>query len=105
MTGGLRDQDVNSIVSMIHAYPDVVEAKVFGSRAMGNYKPGSDIDIALFLEANELQHRMKIVNELHDRLEEELVLPYFFDLLDYDTIVNEALKEHIDRVGTVIYRK
>jgi predicted nucleotidyltransferase len=105
MTGGLSDQDVNSIVSMIYAYPDVVEARVFGSRAMGNYKAGSDIDIALFLETKEQQHRMKIVNELHDRLEEELVLPYFFDLLDYDSIENEALKEHIDRVGTVIYRK
>ena len=105
MTGGLSDHDIHSIVCMINTFPEVLEAKIFGSRAKGDFKAGSDIDIALFLGEGELQNRTKMVNELHDRLEEELALPYFFDLVDYESIINEALKEHINRVGIIIYKK
>ena len=44
---GLKDSDINAIIAILKRYPDVKEAIIFGSRAMGNYKPGSDIDIAL----------------------------------------------------------
>ncbi len=105
MIGGLCNQDMNLIVDIIHTYPQVVEARLFGSRAKGNYKSGSDIDVVLFLETEQSNSRTKVVNELHDHLEEALPLPYFFDIVDYDSINNDALKEHVDRVGVVIYKK
>jgi len=44
---GLKTSDLDLIIEILRRYPDVEEALIFGSRAMGNYKPGSDVDIAL----------------------------------------------------------
>ena len=85
-------------------YPDIAEARLFGSRAKGNYKVGSDIDIAVRFRRKDSVRRATLLNELHDRLEEELPLPYFFDLVDYNAINNSALKEHIDRVGIIMFK-
>ncbi|BCS96912.1 hypothetical protein DSLASN_25440 [Desulfoluna limicola] len=45
------------------------------------------------------------VLELKDLLEEETLIPYFFDILHYNTLQNPALKSHIDRVGKPIYQR
>ncbi len=81
-------------------YPAVKEAILFGSRAMGREKIGSDIDIALKGENLE-----SLVYEVSGQLNEETPLPYFFDILDFTSITNEDLIEHINRVGKVIYTK
>lgn len=75
------------------------EAILFGSRAKGNYKPGFDIDLAV---------KGVVSKDVLSRLLtafEETVLPYFVDIVVYDNIKNEALREHIDRVGVGIYKK
>ena len=72
---------------------------LFGSRAKGNYKPGSDIDLAV--KGDRVSPR--IVAQLADCLNEETPLPYFFDVVHYETLDNQALVDHIDRVGIVIY--
>jgi type I restriction enzyme S subunit len=72
---------------------------LFGSRAKGNYKPGSDIDIALW--GDELN--AKDILSLHVSWN-ELELPYKLDLLNYTAIKEPALKEHIDRVGIELYK-
>jgi predicted nucleotidyltransferase len=79
----------------------VDKAVVFGSRAIGNYKKGSDIDIAIFGE----KVTRKTMYELGDLLNEEYPLPYFFDILHYEETNNEKLIEHIDSVGKEIYRR
>lgn len=66
---------------------------------MGTYQRGSDIDIAL--KGRKLTS--SICSHIHFELEEETLLPYFFDITDYQSIKNEKLKEHIDRVGKIIY--
>ena len=71
---------------------------LYGSRAKGNFKPFSDIDITLV--GDKLEH-----NDLLDITDgiEELLFPYMFDVSLYSSLKNEKLIEHIDRVGVVIY--
>lgn len=96
---GLRDNDLKIILSLLQSEKAVEQAIVFGSRAKGNYRNGSDVDIAL--KGKNLDFR--IVSHLSYVLNEETPMPYRFDLLNYQTLNNDALKEHINRVGKEIY--
>lgn len=98
---GLLDRDFTFILEAAKKDPNIEELVLFGSRAMGNYKPGSDVDLAVKGENVD----RSTIRRLSECINEELPLPYFFDVLDYNTIENEALKTHIDRHGIVIYRK
>lgn len=98
MIGGLSDKDLKIIKDSLADFPEVQEAFLFGSRAKGNYKRGSDVDIAL-----KGDHLGKGVTRISGYLNEESPLPYYFDILDYQTIANKELIEHIDRVGLRIY--
>lgn len=96
---GLLERDLKYILEAANKYSEIEEVIIFGSRAMGNYKKGSDVDIAL---KGEYVNR-KIVYKLSDDLNEEYPLPYFFDVVNYNDISNEELKRHIDDVGKTIY--
>lgn len=97
---GLTNADLQSIVDVIKAYPQVDEAIIFGSRALNTHKRGSDIDIAL--KGKKIGSATSTISGI---LNEESHLPYFCDVLDYDLIDNEDLRNHIDRVGQQIYKK
>jgi len=97
---GLSDYDLDSIINILKAHPQIDEAIIFGSRALNTYKKGSDIDIALKGQGLE-----KIASMVSGILNEESHLPYFCDVLDYSLIDNEDLKDHIDRVGKSIYKR
>jgi uncharacterized protein len=98
MNHGLRDQDIQTIIHVLHEYPQVEKAKIYGSRAMGNYKPGSDIDLALFGDIS-----ISTLSQIQYSLEEESALPYHFDLTVYNHTDNQNLKKHIDQEGLTIY--
>lgn len=68
---------------------------------MGNYKKGSDIDLALKGEKVD----QRVVRRLSDELEEEYPLPYFFDIVNYNDIEDKEFKRHIDSVGKTIWEK
>jgi len=96
---GFRQNDLSIIVSVLQEHKEVTEAWIFGSRAKGNFRVGSDVDIALkgeYLNA-------EIVSKISYLLNEETSLPYKFDILNYHSISNEDLKQHIDRVGICFY--
>ncbi|MDP2691558.1 MAG: nucleotidyltransferase domain-containing protein [bacterium] len=97
----LSQSEQDELLQVFGRFPDVEEAIVFGSRAKGNAKVSSDVDIAL--KGNTLTR--EIIGQIHGLLEEEISLPYFFDVLNYHEISNKDLLDHIDRVGVVIYRK
>lgn len=92
---GLLEKDVEYIKKAIEDFPEVEKAKIFGSRAIGNYKKGSDVDIALFGKGI----TDKTIAGLSDLLNEEYPLPYFFDVIHYEGINNTRLIEHIDELG------
>ncbi|WP_233545718.1 nucleotidyltransferase family protein [Parabacteroides sp. AM08-6] len=78
--------------------PHVKEVILFGSRAKGTFKTGSDIDFAIKGTDITKDDISSLVGAF-----EESVLPYFVDVILYSSIHNEALKEHIDRVGIPVY--
>lgn len=95
---GLSDQTKARIHLVFQGHPEIEKAVIYGSRAKGNFKPGSDIDLTLFGPKLTHQHLLKILDELDD-----LLLPYMIDLSIYDQIKNEMLKDRIDRVGQTFY--
>lgn len=96
---GLTEPDMAQIIAAIRSFDEIAAVVLFGSRAKGNHKPGSDVDLAI--KGDRVTHRT--VAQLADCLNEELPLPYFFDIVHYDTLQNQPLVEHIDRVGIVVY--
>jgi predicted nucleotidyltransferase len=78
-----------------------MEVRIFGSRALGNPKKGSDIDIALFgPEASEATAR-----KLSEVLNEELPIPYHVDVVLFEVCENEDLKQHISKSGKVLWQR
>ena len=92
---GLKKETVEKIKRVFAGYPEVEMAILYGSRAKGNYRPGSDIDLVLIGEKLNLRRLNRISLDLDD-----LLLPYIFDLSIYHHITNPALVDHLERVGT-----
>jgi len=97
---GLTNNDLQIIVDVIKVHPQIDEAIIFGSRALNTHKKGSDIDIVL--KGREIEVLSAKISGI---LNEETPLPYFCDVIDYNLIDNEDLRNHIDRVGRQIYKK
>lgn len=95
---GLSPETTTLIKEVFIKFPQIKEVKLFGSRAMGNYRPGSDIDLAIFSDALTHGELMNILRELED-----LELLYEIDCIDYKKITEPALKEHINLLGKTFY--
>ncbi|MCK9527011.1 MAG: nucleotidyltransferase domain-containing protein [Limnochordia bacterium] len=85
---------------MFKNHGQVERVVIYGSRAKGNYSPGSDIDLVMMGSGLKMQDVLDIRVEL-----EELNLPYFIDLSILETIKNPDLLEHIKRVGLLFYQR
>jgi predicted nucleotidyltransferase len=101
MDFGLREQDVAEIIRILQQFSVVEEAIIFGSRAKGNFKKGSDIDIAV--KGKGIDHN--VVASLSFLLNEETLTPYFFDIVHFEEISGKELIEHINRVGQCLYSR
>jgi len=97
---GLSQATIDKIRSVFSAHPEVERAVIYGSRAKGGYKNGSDIDLTL--HGKDLDHRilMDLMGDLDD-----LLLPYTIDLSNFANLHHAALEEHIQRVGQVFYER
>ncbi|MBC7465925.1 MAG: nucleotidyltransferase domain-containing protein [Bdellovibrio sp.] len=95
---GLDESTITKINSVFRKYATIEKVLVYGSRAKGNFKPTSDIDLTLFSSSLDLSGLFKIENELDD-----LLLPYKIDLSLYAQLDNENLKDHIQRIGLIFY--
>ena len=100
MNHGLTTTTVERLQSVLAHYPEVEKAVLYGSRAKGTHRPGSDIDLTLC--GGELDHTLltRIDNEMDD-----LLLPYQIDLSLMSSLSHPALLDHIRRVGVVLYEK
>lgn len=97
---GLKEETLEKITGKIARIEKVDQAIIFGSRAKGTQREGSDIDITL--KGDDLD--MRDLNQLNLELE-ELELPYLIDLSIYHHIHDEGLKGHIRRVGKIIFSR
>jgi predicted nucleotidyltransferase len=93
----LSPRESGLMVDVFRAHPEIAEVRLFGSRAKGTHAPHSDVDLALWGNVNSLQAEA-IAAEL-----DELPLPYHFDVLAFDSIKLQPLREHIERVGIRLY--
>lgn len=91
--GGLMDNELMLIRSVLSRHPDITRAVLFGSRAKGTAQKSSDIDLALEGITSPMQAEA-IARELDD-----LPLPYHFDVQALTAIQHRPLLEHIARVG------
>ena len=94
---GLSQTVIEQITRALEKTPKIHRAYLFGSRAMGRHRPGSDIDLAVEGERLNLDVLLSVMNHLDD-----LMLPYRFDVVDRSRI-DSALEDHIQRVGIKIY--
>ena len=101
MKYGLSEAQLQETIAFIGQYPEVEAAVLFGSRAIDTYKEASDVDIAL--KGARVTHGLAA--KMKFDIEEDSVLPFFFDFVAYPLITNEALKTHIDTKGAVIFRR
>lgn len=89
---------LETLTRIFRAYPELLEVKIFGSRAIGKASPRSDIDLATLGIVNE--HRLgRLALDLDDAR-----IPQKCDLVAYETIRYAPFKSHIDTFGITIYR-
>lgn len=100
MKFGLEQHIIDKLIAVFEQNPKVDKAIVFGSRAMGNYRPDSDIDIAI--KGQDLNTDDIIAMSVAF---EEKGITHKIDLLNYHTIKEPDLKDHIDRVGIELYSR
>ena len=98
MRFGLQDHTIDKICHVFAAHREVEKAMIYGSRAKGDYKTGSDIDLTLFDDNLDYRILMDLIEELDD-----LLLPYTIDLSIFAELRHDALRDHIERVGQVFY--
>jgi len=97
---GLKPKAIAQINQVFAAYPEISKAILYGSRAKGNYKNGSDVDLTLISDRLNHSQLLQIQNQIDD-----LLLPYSMDLSIFSSIDNLPLIEHIDRVGITFYER
>ena len=95
---GLLESDIKQLVLLFKQHQRITKIILFGSRAKGTFRAGSDVDIALFGDGLELNDILDLSIEI-----DKLNLPYEFDLIIHDRIKEVALLEHINRVGVNLY--
>ena len=99
MQYGLSERSHNTLKTIFNKYSGIKQVILYGSRAKGKYRPGSDIDISLKTDSSFT--REKLLNITRDF--EDSNMPYFVDVSIYDKISNHDLKAHIDRAGKILY--
>jgi predicted nucleotidyltransferase len=101
MAFGLSDYTLETIRTILAQYSGIQSAVLYGSRAKGTYKTGSDIDISLYTD-DTFTHTdlLHVMGDFDDS-----DMPYLADISDFRTLSNQNLKDHIRRVGKVLYEK
>lgn len=97
---GLNQEDIDKINHVFAAYEGIDSVIIYGSRAKGNFKAGSDIDLTILENSIPFPTFLEIENTLDD-----LLLPYKIDLSLKRKITNVDLLSHIDRVGKLFYKR
>ncbi len=100
MKYGLSESTVGKICAVFSEYPAIERAVLYGSRAKGNFKPASDIDLTLYGASLTAPQGATIADAL-----DELLLPYEIDLSLFDSLDSLELRQHVARVGVVFYQR
>jgi predicted nucleotidyltransferase len=99
MKFGLNEETITAINLVFSKYPEIQEVIIYGSRAKGCFREGSDIDITLKGDQITDEICAKIWLDI-----DELNLPYLFDISVYQLLETDSLLDHISRVGKCFYK-
>ena len=98
---GLSEKSMEIIRSIYAQFPQIERVVIYGSRAMGNFREGSDIDMTIIADGvfsdDDL---LRVADDFDDSM-----LPYLVDVSDFSQLKSESLKDHIRRRGKVLYRR
>ena len=97
---GLPAGTIQKLKTTFESEPQIHKVIIYGSRAKGNYRKGSDIDLTIMAPDFNLTDLNRIDNKIDD-----LLLPYMVDLSLYHYIQNPDLIDHIKRIGIEFYKK
>ncbi|HVZ95424.1 MAG TPA: nucleotidyltransferase domain-containing protein [Chitinophagaceae bacterium] len=100
MKFGLTERQFHIIEGAIDSFKEIEKAIIFGSRAQGNFKASSDIDLAIIGK----DVTSNIITKLSVALD-ELPVPFMFDILDYKALSNKNLKNKIDSLGKIFFER
>ena len=92
---GIEKHIIKMILSEMSNHSEVCDIIIFGSRAKGNFKKGSDIDLAI--KGKDIS--FELVAGLKTRFNQKMLIPYHVDIVHYESISNQDLIDHIDRIG------
>jgi len=99
MKYGLSDKTLEILNSIFRKYLGIKQVVLYGSRAKGSYRKGSDIDMSL--KTDNTFTRLDLLHIVGDLDDSDL--PYLVDVSIYDNLSNPDLRAHIDRVGKILY--
>ncbi len=99
MKYGLKQETINQLQTIFMQYPELEKVILYGSRSQGNYKQGSDIDLAFFGKALTQHHLFWIDEHI-----ETLHLPYMLDLSLFEQLENPQLQHQILKFGEIVYQ-
>lgn len=94
---GLPERTMNELLDYFKSKPEIEKVVIYGSRAKGTYRIGSDIDFAIWSDKENL---IGIPSELDD-----LPTPYMFDVINYKNLTDEPIKSSIDNDGKLFYQR
>lgn len=98
MSYGLPDSAISGLCRIFADNPKIDKVVLYGSRAKGTFRNGSDIDLTLYGQDLTLQDLNYLEQEIDD-----LLLPYKVDLSIFSHIDNPDLIDHIQRVGKTFF--
>ena len=98
MKFGLSDTVIRELQDVFRRHANIEKVLIFGSRSKGNYRVGSDIDLAVVGQGIDYSQLLAIQCEIDD-----LELLYSIDLLDYQKEKGTPIGDHIDRVAQIFY--
>ncbi|MDP3559351.1 MAG: nucleotidyltransferase domain-containing protein [Legionellaceae bacterium] len=95
---GLPPTAIQALQNIFKLHSKIEQVILYGSRAMGSYRTGSDIDLCLIAPTLTFTEQLSLENKIDD-----LLLPWKIDVSIRHKIDNPALLDHINRVGVVFY--
>ena len=98
MKFGLSDTVIKELQDVFRRYTNIEKVLIFGSRSKGNFREGSDIDLAVIGKGVDYNQLLSILCEIDD-----LELLYSVDLIDYNKKKGTPIGDHIDRIGKIFY--
>ncbi len=100
-TFGISPRSYGFIVEAVSSHEQIEAARVFGTRAWGTARPGSDIDIAIY----GVDVTNEIVARLKTQLNDETPIPYTIEVVHYEALTDDTLREKIDDNSEPMYKR